>query len=381
MTVYIIYMAFIIFVVLLIIIGIYFMLSVNSQRRVRKRINKKVNIINEIIENHMQYENIEEIPDKEIEDMKKMVSHKSGLEAFYISYEDYLQQNKNNDKITEYAGEVVNYKILLNNKIVRYKYRTSYILYLISQFGINTEEVQEFAIESLENDSMYVRNNALRLIRNTGNVKLFLKAIETIIEKNHYYNYRVLVDSIDNFKGDMDLLDKALLENIHKFNNRFKRLTIEHFANGMKDEEEIRLMVLDFLANSEDKEIMILAMRYFGRIIDERAKPYILKNLKSEDWEIRAISAKIISNYKDEYSRSGLLENLKDRNYYVRFNSAFSYIEMDEEESVFKELDSITDNFAKDILVYAMYLKSMINHEEYLERLKDTEGRLVTNVS
>ena len=381
MTVYVIYMAFVIFVILLIIIGIYFMLSVNSQRRVKKRINKKTNIIREIMDRHMEYEDIEDIPVEEIEMMKKMVSRKSGLEAFYLAHESYLNGNIDPKKLREYAGEIVDYKTLMNNKIVRYKYRKSYVLYLLSQFGINTKEVGEFAIESLEKESMYVRNNALRVIRNTGDVELFLKAIKTITENKYYYNYRVLVDFIDNFNGDMEKLDRALLANIHNFNDRFKRLTIEHFANGLDDHEDIKLMVLDFLANSKDKEILILSMRYFGRIIDERAKAYLLDNIKSEDWELRAISAKIILNYNDEDTRNALLEALKDENYYVRFNSAFSYIEMEVEENIFKELDIIKDNFAKEILVYAMYLKNLINHEEYLLRKENIEGRLVSDVS
>lgn len=381
MTVYVIYMAFVIFVILLIIIGIYFMLSVNSQRRVKKRINKKTNIIREIMDKHMEYEDREDIPVEEIEMMKKMVSRKSGLEAFYLAHESYLNQNIDPKKLREYAGEIVDYKTLMNNKIVRYKYRKSYVLYLLSQFEINTKEVGEFAIESLEKESMYVRNNALRVIRNTGDVELFLKAIKTITENKYYYNYRVLVDFIDNFNGDMEELDRALLANIHNFNDRFKRLTIEHFANGLDDHEDIKLMVLDFLANSKDKEILILSMRYFGRIIDERAKAYLLDNIKSEDWELRAISAKIILNYNDEDTRNALLETLKDENYYVRFNSAFSYIEMEVEENIFKELDMVKDNFAKEILVYAMYLKNLINHEEYLLRRENIEGRLVSDVS
>lgn len=86
-------------------------------------------------------------------------------------------------------------------------------------------------------------------------------------------------------------------------------------------------------------------------------------------------------NYNDKSTRKELLESLKDRNYYVRFNSAFSYIEMDKKDNIFKELNKIQDEFAKDILIYAMYLKNIIKHEEYLLRIKKMEGVLVENVS
>lgn len=381
MTVYLVYISFVIFVVILLIVGIYFMLALRKRRISLEKINKKTEIIKDILNNHMGYSDIKLIPENEIEEIRKIVSNKIGLESFINCYQEYLDNNGDVIKARDYAGMVVSYKTLLNNKIVREKYKKSYILFLLSEFRINTEEVTEFALESLDSDSIYVRNNALRVIRNTGSVPLILKTIESISSQDHYYNYRVLVDFIDNFTGEQELLNQAFVENFQVFNVRFKRLIIEHFSNRLNDNENIRLLVLEVLSSSNDKNTLIMATRYFGRIIDERAKENILKNLESPEWELRAISAKIIPNYNSQISKSKVMEALKDKNYYVRYNSAFSYIEMEEEDNILNELNKITDPFAKDITLYAMYASNIIDYKEYTEMAEEVEKELSLHVS
>lgn len=380
MSVYLVYISFVIFVVILLVVGIYFILALRKRRVLLEKINKQTETIKEILNNHMGYSDIKLIPEYEIEEIRKIVSNKIGLEAFINCFQDYLEDNGDLVKVRDYAALVVSYKTLLNNKIVREKYKKSYILYLLSEFRINTEEVMEFALESLDSDSIYIRNNSLRVIRNTGNVPIVMKAIESISSQNHYYNYRVLVDFIDNFTGEQELLNQALVEKFPIFNNRFKRLIIEHFSNKLNDNENIRLLVLDVLSSSNDKNTLIMATRYFGRVIDERAEEYILQNLESPDWELRAISAKIISHYNSQSSRFKILEGLKDKNYYVRYNSAFSYIDMEEEENILKYLDNITDPFAKDITLYAMYNRNIIDYKEYAEMAEKVEKELSLHV-
>lgn len=91
-----------------------------------------------------------------------------------ICYKSYLNENESQEQLREYANKILSYKTLLNNRIVRNKYRKSYILYLLAEFGINTEEVKEFAKNSLSKNSVHVRNNALRLIQNSGNEKNYI---------------------------------------------------------------------------------------------------------------------------------------------------------------------------------------------------------------
>lgn len=376
MTIFLVYISFIVFVIILLVIGIYLILALRRRTLSFEKIKQKIFIIKDIFNNHMEYSNVELIPKSEIEELKRLVSNKNGLEAFIKCYHDYVEDMGDKMKAQEYASIIISYKTLLSNKIVREKYKISYILYLISEFGISTDEVSHFALESLNSDSMYVRNNSLRIIRNTGNIELVLKAILIIISQNHYYNYRVLVDFLDNFSGEKEDLNKALFENFSKFNSRFKRLVLEHFSNGLNADENIKEMVLEVLSNPSDKNILITATRYFGRIIDLRAKKIILQNLDNPQWEIRAISAKVISKYNNPDSISKVVEGLKDNNYYVRYNSAFSYIQMEEEENILNELNNMTDVFSKDITLYAMYANNIIDYEAYTIMTEKVEEEL-----
>lgn len=376
MTVFLVYIAFIIFVIILLVVGVYFMLELRKRRVSFEKIDKETLIIKEILNKHMGYSNIKLIPEDEIEEVRKIVSNKIGLEAFINSYQEYLESDGDIDKARDYAALVVSYNTLINNRIVREKYKKSYILYLLSEFRINTDEVTDFALESLDSDSIYVRNNALRVIRNAGDVPLVLKTTETINTNKYYYNYRVLVDFLDNFNGELESLDIALLENFQIFSNRWKRLIIEHFSNKLNDNENVRQLIIEVLSKSNDKNIVIMATRYFGRIVDERAKKYILQNLESPDWEIRAISAKVISKYASQSSIDKVLEGLKDKNYYVRYNSAFSYIQMEEDENILKGLNNITDPFAKEITLYAMYASNIIDYKNYKEMTEEIEEEL-----
>lgn len=378
MTVYLIYITFIIFVILLLIIGTYFMLALNMLRIRSKKVEVIASEVDSIMRKHMKYESIEAIPNDEIEMLKRKVSTRNGLQAFFVCYKEYVDENGYIDKAKDYAARVLDYKVLLNNRIVRDKYRKSYILYLLGEFRINTKDVEDFAIESLDNSSIYVRNNALRVVRNSGNVPLLIRAIENIENLDHYFNNRVLVDLVDTFIGDKELLDEALLDNIDRFSVGFRKIAIEHFTNTLNDKDNTRVKILNTLSDSKEKELIIAATKYFGKIIDERARDYILTNLDSEDWEVRAISARVIAKYNNKDSRAKLLESLKDRNYFVRFNSAFSYIEMEEFERVLDEVNSnMDDPYAKEITIYAMYSRKMLDYQEY----KNMSKRLELEVS
>lgn len=181
---------------------------------------------------------------------------------------------------------------------------------MLSEFQINTDEIEEFALNSLNQNSIYVRNNALRVIQNTGNTSIILRAIEKINTSRYYFNYKILVDFIDSFKGDMKILNKSLLSALDSYNLRLQRVIIDHFTNCRYDEESARDKILQYIFGSHNKELVIAATRYFEKIIDQRAANYILENMDSKDWEIRAISSKVISKYESILAKEKLKKTL-----------------------------------------------------------------------
>lgn len=380
MTVYVIYITFLIFVILLVLVGIYFMSVLRYQKLQNKRVNKKIEEIKDLVEKHINDLDLDDIPNDEIVYLKTLVNDKIGLQAFYYCYKEYVEKNGFNERLREYAGTIISHDTLMKNRIVRDKYRQSYILFLLAEFGVNTEEVGEFALSSLNKKSIYVRNNALRVIQNSGSIPLVLRALDVIDNGERYFNYRVLVDILDNFKGDKEELRIALLNAIDNYGDRIKRLIVEHFSNNLEDAEEIRLKVLEYFTKLDSKGIVLICTRYFGRVIDSRAKGLIVKNLEHPDWEVRSMSAKVLVNYNDEEVRDKLSESLNDENYFVRYNSAFSYIDMDEVKNLLSNLSTkIRDGLAHETLLYAMQRKNLISYEDYRNMLASLEEGGVTS--
>lgn len=330
-----------------------------------------------IMERHLRYDDLNDIPEEEIKYLQKVTSKKIGLQGFLICYKNYLNENESQEQLREYANKILSYKTLLNNRIVRNKYRKSYILYLLAEFGINTEEVKEFAKNSLSKNSVHVRNNALRLIQNSGDVNLALEALDIVDKSEYYFNDKILLDFLDSFTGDRELLNHKLLNNMDKFSNRLKKIVIEYFSSNCIDDEEIKLKVLYHLINSKDKELLISSTRYFGRIFDDMALIYIIKNLNSPEWELRAVSAKVLSKYKREDVKQALFESIRDENYFVRFNCAFSYVDMENEEVLKDLVNKIEDNNEREMLLYAMQSRNIIGYEEYKAMLKPLGGDYV----
>lgn len=365
MTVYVIYITFIIFVILLILIGIYFLTLLRYHKVQNKKVAEVVDEIKDMMENHLSYDDLGKIPKEELEYLQRITSNKIGLQGFLICYKNHIDKKGFNEKSREYANKIVDYKKLLNNRIVRNKYRQSYILYLLAEFGMNTEEVEEFALGSLKKNSIYVRNNALRVIQNASNVFLVLEALDLIDNSDHYFNDKILIDFLDGFMGDKVLLNEHLINKMDSYSNRLKRIIIEYFSNNCVDYEEVKLKVLYYLSTSEDKELLIASIKYFGKVFDDMALIYIVDKLNAEDWELRAVSAKVLGQYKNEDIKQELFEALRDENYFVRYNSVFSYIGMEDEKVLKDSIDKIKDRFARHMLIYAMQSRGIISFQEY----------------
>lgn len=81
---------------------------------------------------------------------------------------------------------------------------------------------------------------------------------------------------------------------------------------------------MNYLIESKDTETVLKCTRYFGLVMDERAKETIAANLNHTSWSIRAVSALSIEPYVNSSAIQDLKISLSDNNYFVRKNSAFT---------------------------------------------------------
>lgn len=230
---------------------------------------------------------------------------------------------------------------------------------------MGSEKAGEFALASLNKKSVHVRNNALNVINKNKDLDVFMRAIKVINSEKYYFNDKMIIDFLDNYKGNKVELDKRLYLAINNFNAKLRKNITVHFTNMNNGSQEIRDELLNLIQHSNEKEIIITSIRYFNKIIDQRAKRIILEKMDSTSWEVRATCAKVISKYAGKESVNKLKQTLTDENYYVRSNSAKSFLKLVDKETAIEEAITNKDRFARDILVYAMNTRGMLTQQEH----------------
>ena len=365
MTVYTAYFSFIMFVLLLFLVNSYFLLSLTIEKRKDSKIQKQKEKIMTSLINLFENENENANREEEIEKLKDNFNKKISIEAFHHAVIDYYNESTNKNEITQLLEEIVDIKKIQKSGIVRKEYKESYTLYLISEFNLGNQKAGDFALSSLNKKSLHVRNNALNVINKNKDLKIFMKAIEIINKRDHYFNDKMIIDFLDNYKGDRVELDRTLYLEMANFNTNLRKNIIGHFTNMNNGSPDIRDRMLDLIKHSNEKEIIISSIRYFYKIIDQRAKSLIIEKMDSNNWEVRATSARTISKYSGKDSVDKLKQTLTDENYYVRSNSAESFLRLVDVERAIEEAVTNEDRFARDILVYAMNISGIMTQEKY----------------
>ena len=361
-----IYFSIIFFFVILLLVILYLVFSKVKQGMDHRKVSQLENEMQPIVDKYLESQSGSIISENEMVDLRKKVQTKAGLQAFNSIYFARVKQDGLTEKLHKLVTLIIDFQMLNNNRIVHNKYRKSYILYLCAEYYMNSEEVTKFALESLDDPSLYVRNNALRVLRNTGNVDTIIEAYRKISKGKLYFNNKVIVDFMGSFRGDMQELNKALASNMVEFSPKIQRGIMDHLTNRRISEYSNE--ILRFIEASSDKEIIIAGIRYFGVVHKQEAYPFIVEKFKSKSYEIRAVCARAIGLYPCEETITLLKEYIKDANWFVRYNCAFTLIHL-EEENIFNKDSSIgkvlceKDTFARDIMIYTLYSKGLINSD------------------
>lgn len=348
----IVYTVFIIFMLLLFLVGVYFLIAIQMKKHNEEIVNKKMHKIIKLFyyidqgraEDHSQ----------DLENLKECFGSKNGFKAFHLAYQSYIVDRKTTKEFKEIVNGIVDYEKIYKNRNIKESYRKSYVLYLISEFDVNMKESNDLALKSLMHSSLYVRISALNVIRNQKDVRIVMQALKIIDTENLYFNKRVVIDFLDGFRGSQEDLDQQLILNIDQFDSSLNFLILDHLVNNKNSTEEVKDKMFDYLENSKEREAKIKSTRYFNKVKDNRAKPLILENMNSEDWGVRAVSVQSVESYADKNIVSELKKTIGDSNYFVRKNSAQTLLHILGKEELFEEALNNEDDFARDVLNYVI---------------------------
>lgn len=302
----------------------------------------------------------------DIDYIKSKIRSKNYLEVFN---ETIIKLNK--DKINkEYTKIYVKYFEEDILKIVR-KYKNkddiekTFIVNLLGEYRLDSYELNEFLFNCLNTKSIFLRVETLKTFSKIGKITNLIKALQCISYEKQYINGKILIDILDNFYGNFETLDKALLFKFYTFNNQIQKNIIEHLKN--QNAEFAKNQVMCILTDENlNKEVRISAIKYFSKIHFNYAKEEIKKLLNHKEWEYRAISASTLGKYKEKEIIEALLISITDYNWYVRYNSAISLLNFNE-DIIIDRVIKTNDKYSIDILLYAMFSQEKICYEDYLK--------------
>ena len=302
----------------------------------------------------------------DIDYIKSKIRSKNYLEVFN---ETIIKLNK--DKINkEYTKIYVKYFEEDILKIVR-KYKNkddiekTFIVNLLGEYRLDSYELNEFLFNCLNTKSIFLRVETLKTFSKIGKITNLIKALQCISDEKQYINGKILIDILDNFYGNFETLDKALLFKFYTFNNQIQKNIIEHLKN--QNAEFAKDQVMSILTDENlNKEVRISAIKYFSKIHFNYAKEEIKKLLNHKEWEYRAISASTLGKYKEKEIIEALLISITDYNWYVRYNSAISLLNFNE-DIIIDRVIKTNDKYSIDILLYAMFSQEKICYEDYLK--------------
>lgn len=106
--------------------------------------------------------------------------------------------------------------------------------------------------------------------------------------------------------------------------------------------------------NSDHKDTKISAIDSLGNLEDRESYETIRSLCKDETWEIRSAAIKAISQIDLEASVDVLVQALSDSQWWVRYNSASALVHYKDISQVLDKVMQSNDQFAKDILNYAI---------------------------
>lgn len=237
---------------------------------------------------------------------------------------------------------------------------------LVGYYQLDSQVVQDFLLDCLKQNSIYLKLNALTALAQIGNLSSFLEAIDIVSSESTLYNDRFLIDIFGKYTGHQDYLHTEIVEKFHLFTVELQVILVQYFTTRCCS--AIEPVLIEVLAKNEksEKELHLGAIRYFMHHPKSCFEPVLIKYLTHSDWEYRALSATALKHYMNESVIDELFKAIEDKNWYVRFNSAMTLCAFQLEERIKKYIEKTNDHYSKDILSYALLLKEHRLHNELI---------------
>ena len=247
--------------------------------------------------------------------------------------------------------------------------RQAYYSYLVTRFHAMKyapgEPLTAFLMEQIRQArSLYNLENALRAVYSSGQVPLVLEALRAVDGADGVFIHeKLLIDGLLTFE-DRDALIAALWERFPQYGVEMRELLLDYirFASGGWKEP-----MLELLGTTQELEIQIACLRYFGKYPDERVRPLLYDRSRDPDgpqWELCAVCMTVLASYPGGETVQLLKQGLRSRNWYVRYNAALSLRGLNVDAETVRDVLDGDDRYAREMLQYRLGLGAQAVPEE-----------------
>ena len=242
--------------------------------------------------------------------------------------------------------------------------QAAYFAYFVSRYRPKrepeTEEIERILVSYMRKDSLYCRVNALQALYGFASEESMVEAI-TLLDRQHGLPHeKILTDGLLQFAGDHAKLVRLLWQKMESFSGKTQLSILNYIRFQSGDYCEQMLAIMQ--NKSEDKELRLSAIRYFGRYFYAPAKQALLAFASDRNplnWEYAAIAVSSLGRYDGEDVLEALIGAAHSSNWYVRQNAAASLQAHYLEYSEMMDVLSGRDRYAREMLMYQMDLQRL----------------------
>ena len=237
--------------------------------------------------------------------------------------------------------------------------QAAYFSYFLSQHmsrkHMHIQTLQDLLLSYMKKNSLYCRVNALQALCAFGSPEHLVTALHVQDDSSVHLHEKILTEALLSYTGDHVELISRLLEQRRSFSPHTQLAVLNYirFCSGSCCREMFSIMEDD----TEDKELRLSAIRYFGRYSYPPALEMLLgfaSDPDPVDWEYATVAVSSLARYRGEEVVSALKQALHSSNWYVRSAAAAGLQAQGLDYSQLTDIMGGSDRYAREILAYQL---------------------------
>ena len=279
-----------------------------------------------------------------------------------IAFNRILMEKAQNDKevFDEYLKEIRS--VIMYIAVVyrdKENMQAGYFTYFISCYTASTQleinSLQDILLDYVKKPNLYCRFNGLKALYHFARPEYIVEAIKIQDDGNVFFHEKLLTEGLLSYTGDHSRLIEILWKKLSSFSIHTQLAILNYigFKSGDYKEQMFKIMV----DKSEDKELRLSAIRYFGKYYYEDALKYLLDFVRNKDsakWEYATVAAVSLSSYSGEEVIETLKEALYSGNWYIRYSAAQSLKHLNVDYTDIIDIAVGNDRYAREMMMYRL---------------------------